>query len=744
MSMLAQQPVTLFKQFNGSFDFIVFGNTLNRSDNSIITDCSILNTSSANFVLEPQFILSQAYLYWAGSGTIDPEVTLNGITVVAERQFNVSTGGLPYFSAFADVTSVVANTTTGTYTLSDIEITTSPHCETNGTNFGGWSIVVIYEDPAFNIDRQVSVYDGFQFVGDGRPLNITLDFLSITDPQDSRIGFLSWEGDRNLAITEQVQVNGNIISDPPLNPANNVFNGTNSYTGSDELYNMDLDAFTIQPFINAGDTSAELTLTSGRDFVIINNIIAAYNSQLEVDAVIEIEQISECGGETALINYKVTNQGTLGLLTRDTPIAFYIDTELVGLTKTETFLAPNAFETGSIVLQVPVGINEEFTVRAVVDDNGTGVGIIDETNENNNEDFITFQLPPPPLPVFFDVCDEFEENEGVAEINLQNQELIDLVLNGAPQNQFILTFHEFETDALNNTNPLSNPYVNVTNPQIIYARLQKIGTVCFTITEVNINIVLRPVFFLEAMYRLCVDINDNPTTQEFGTPSPPVIDTGLNAADFKFTWTLNGAIIPGETSPALLVQEGGEYSVSVERLSTGCVATKFTTVTVSSAPFNVNAEVTSNAFADTHTVEIFNEGLGSYQYQLDGGPFQNEALFEDVLPGTHTVTVTDTNGCGTVKILDIVIIDYPKFVTPNNDGFNDRWNIAHLSRISPNAKIYIFDRYGKLLKEINPLGPGWDGTYNGNPMPSSDYWFRIEYVEDNTPKQIKGHFTLKR
>ncbi|HZW62389.1 MAG TPA: T9SS type B sorting domain-containing protein, partial [Flavobacteriaceae bacterium] len=62
------------------------------------------------------------------------------------------------------------------------------------------------------------------------------------------------------------------------------------------------------------------------------------------------------------------------------------------------------------------------------------------------------------------------------------------------------------------------------------------------------------------------------------------------------------------------------------------------------------------------------------------------------------------------------------------------------------AKIYIFDRYGKLLKQLSPTGSGWDGMYNGEPLPSSDYWFTVEYYEPEgtTKKQFSAHFTLKR
>jgi gliding motility-associated-like protein len=60
------------------------------------------------------------------------------------------------------------------------------------------------------------------------------------------------------------------------------------------------------------------------------------------------------------------------------------------------------------------------------------------------------------------------------------------------------------------------------------------------------------------------------------------------------------------------------------------------------------------------------------------------------------------------------------------------------------TKVYIFDRYGKLLKQIISRAKGWDGTYNGQPLPATDYWFTVDYVEQNVPKQFKAHFSLKR
>ncbi|MEM7185867.1 MAG: T9SS type B sorting domain-containing protein, partial [Bacteroidota bacterium] len=144
-----------------------------------------------------------------------------------------------------------------------------------------------------------------------------------------------------------------------------------------------------------------------------------------------------------------------------------------------------------------------------------------------------------------------------------------------------------------------------------------------------------------------------------------------------------------------------------------------------------------------HIIEATATGPGTYIFQLDDGPFQDSGTFNGVEPGNHIVTIKDANGCGSVSI-ELGIIDYPRFMTPNQDGFNDTWNIIGIANGDPSAKIYIFDKFGKLLKQLSPQGTGWDGTYNGNPLPSSDYWFRVEYKENDTQKEFRGHFTLKR
>lgn len=88
---------------------------------------------------------------------------------------------------------------------------------------------------------------------------------------------------------------------------------------------------------------------------------------------------------------------------------------------------------------------------------------------------------------------------------------------------------------------------------------------------------------------------------------------------------------------------------------------------------------------------------------------------------------------------------FPQFFTPNNDEFNDTWTIKALSEQNQ-AELYIYDRYGKLLKKLIATKNSWDGTYNGNAMPANDYWFILNYIDQKTgkPQSFKANFTLKR
>jgi gliding motility-associated-like protein len=200
----------------------------------------------------------------------------------------------------------------------------------------------------------------------------------------------------------------------------------------------------------------------------------------------------------------------------------------------------------------------------------------------------------------------------------------------------------------------------------------------------------------------------------------------------------------GETSGTIQINEIGTYTVTATNIF-GCSESRSITVEPSNtATFNDIIVVDAS---ENNTITVLVSGEGEYEYALynqDGlyATYQTENIFYNVYGAIYTVAVRDIkNNCGIVT-QDVSIIGFPKFFTPNGDGHNDTWNVKGVSNVfQPNTMIRIYDRYGKLVKQISPLGTGWDGKFNGALLPSDDYWFSA-ILQDG--REFKSHFTLKR
>jgi gliding motility-associated-like protein len=341
------------------------------------------------------------------------------------------------------------------------------------------------------------------------------------------------------------------------------------------------------------------------------------------------------------------------------------------------------------------------------------------------------------IPIYA-ICDEFNANDGFAEFDLLSQDA--LVLDGQDPADYNVSYYLTQNEADLALDELDDIYENITNPQIIYVRVDDItitNSICWATTEIILRVDLLPIFDLDDDYLLCLNTNGTEVVDL------PILDTELSNADYTFEWNLNGSVLPAETTSSLMPSVGGTYSVLVVNNITGCENTDTAIVNESSPP-TITAAVVSNVFATNHIVDVTAVGLGVYEYSLGNGSWQNSNVFENVSLGIHTVTVRDINGCG-IATTSVLVIDYPLFFTPNGDGYHDTWNIVGIAT-QPDAVIYIFDRFGKLLKQLSPTGNGWNGTYNGVVLPTNDYWFLIEYNEpiDGKRKEFKAHFTLKR
>lgn len=182
------------------------------------------------------------------------------------------------------------------------------------------------------------------------------------------------------------------------------------------------------------------------------------------------------------------------------------------------------------------------------------------------------------------------------------------------------------------------------------------------------------------------------------------------------------------------VGSAGTYSVIITT-PLNCNLTKNFTVIENTAPEITFIKV------EGLTAEISITGTGIYEYSIDNIHFQSSNVFNFTAGGVYTCYVKEIGtNCG-FDYKNFVVIDYPKFFTPNSDGFNDYWKINGM-HLFPDAKIAIFDRYGQLITVLNTKNLYWDGRLNGENVSSSDYWF-VANLGNNTP-EIKGHFTLKR
>lgn len=323
-----------------------------------------------------------------------------------------------------------------------------------------------------------------------------------------------------------------------------------------------------------------------------------------------------------------------------------------------------------------------------------------------------------------EACDD-EIRDGIAQFDLNLFK--DNILIGMPVNSEVAYFNNY-SDALLDRNALELNYSNsMPYLETIYAKVFS-GIDCYGIFEVNLSVIIPPELEPNESVYYCLN----------AYPETITLYSGLTSADidnYQYTWS-NGA-----TSSIIEVNEVGLYSVEVTN-NQGCTSIRQIEVLPSSIAAIEDIEISD--FISSNTIVIWVSGEGEYEYSITSGfgPYQSSNIFYEVSPGELTVYIRDVKAnCG-VESQIIQVLGFPKFFTPNGDGVNEYWELKGITKDFPKVfRVSIFDRYGKVITVLTNSNPFWNGSYNGQKLPTDDYWFIAEL---NDGKSFKGHFTLKR
>jgi len=358
------------------------------------------------------------------------------------------------------------------------------------------------------------------------------------------------------------------------------------------------------------------------------------------------------------------------------------------------------------------------------------------TTAEINLEVISINIPSS-FMLIYNECDDIADGDNINGFTTFDfSSATNQVLNALlPETDLTVAYYESITDATTETNAI-NPsnYINtIPNTQQVVVRVDKTTNTCFGLGfHITLNVTPVPIFDLATDVTLCI----NSSNSLIGVENP--LD------NYTYLWTNSNGDNYGTTQQINVDVEDVYTVTATDTNGNNCQTSK--SIQVIAAPIQLlpnfglsNIEIIDSSSNNSITVNTNGLPLGNYEFALDLGNFQTENFFENVSGGLHTVKIRDIDNCLEASV-EVNLISIPNFFTPNNDGINDTWQVTGIEN-QPNSKIYVFDRFGKLIKILNPLGNGWDGFYKGNPLPSTDYWYRVE-LEDG--RLFRGHFSLIR
>nr|WP_297783726.1 T9SS type B sorting domain-containing protein [uncultured Allomuricauda sp.] len=332
------------------------------------------------------------------------------------------------------------------------------------------------------------------------------------------------------------------------------------------------------------------------------------------------------------------------------------------------------------------------------------------------------------VPVTGSITDEtYCYEAGMAfDLNSKNSE----ALGGMSPDDIMVSYHSTQMDAQTGLNPLEKNHFPAAGSEVIYVRTTSLANPdCYDASQnFVLNTIETPILTFDEQAVICEAVG----SIEIGETQPN--------PNYTYQWST------GEQTSSIMVSEAGEYTLTVTNQSNGisCEASRTVSVDISNVP--VISSIDIEDMNVNNTVTLNTEVYGEYEFSIDGGDFQNSNVFEGVAPGVHTVSMRDLYGCGEVEE-EIVVVGFLAIFSPNGDVLNETWQIEGLSTLN-SPIVTIYDRYGKLIKQMTEFDPGWDGSFKGKPLPSTDYWFKLSYLDEDGnrtyAKYLQSHFSLRR
>ncbi len=382
---------------------------------------------------------------------------------------------------------------------------------------------------------------------------------------------------------------------------------------------------------------------------------------------------------------------------------------------------------------------EEEATLTVSETGNYKVVVSDALNEETDEDDINVSFYPEPVASSPDALLVCSNATSVNLKNLDKQILADVDETETYRVNYYETQEDYEEE-----NPINSPEdFELNDEDQLFAAVEGESSACISdLVSVEFNYIGDNEYGLEETTVVCVTPNGN-------LEAPFSIGEDLGG-DFEYEWWVDGQIV--STNPVLNITslpETLEVSLVLTDVKADCQQEFSSELQIYSPPESIEVDVEGDGLDRPFRVSVVASGGVNpdegYEYRVDEGAWQNSNIFNTIPFGVHTISVRDLKACGVTVSEEFDLVGYPQFFTPNTDGYNDSWHIQSDSRIRV-LSLHVFDRYGKLLKQLKPDGAGWDGTHGNRDLPSDDYWFKLEYEDIETGEQrvFKSHFTLKR